>query len=223
MNRRLRAPAIAAGAVFAIAAATFLTVRAGVGESHRRRQSAGAHSPLPEGPVGELLRLLDRSQAATYTLRLASTDTSSGARATVWLWRRPPLVRTDTESGEGDAARRSAKLFIPSGSAACTRAGSGPWDCKARPDLRAGDLDVLSADVVSRLSRVGVAVADDTIGGEAVRCFVLTEQDTTTQLCLTSDGIPVRVVTGKVRAEVAQLDRSPPPEDVFRPPAPPHT
>ncbi|MDQ6798626.1 MAG: hypothetical protein M3011_11535, partial [Actinomycetota bacterium] len=58
-----------------------------------------------------------------------------------------------------------------------------------------------------------------------VRCFTVADAATATtvtaggaQMCLTSDGIPVRVDAGPVHLEAVSLDRGRPADSVFRPP-----
>jgi hypothetical protein len=81
-------------------------------------------------------------------------------------------------------------------------------------------VNVFSSAFVSQVSRLGVVATDNTIAGEAVRCFALTYEGSASELCLTHDGIPLRVTTGSTHLELMALSRVSPPDSVFVPPAP---
>jgi len=250
---RHRSAVVAGAVVVAIAGVTFVVIRAGTGGgADHSATPATATTTAPSGPAAELVSLVRRAESANLDVAYAGTEASAGTfRA--HLWRRSPLARLDTESGQGDGARRSAQLVSAAGPVACTQAGSAPWSCAPKPGLALGDVGVVSPALVAKLSVLDVSVRDDRLLGQGVRCFTVAApattgtpttgtpttgtpttgtpttgtpttgaagpSDVTAELCLTSDGIPVRVVLGSTHLDAVSLVRGRPPDSVFKPPA----
>ncbi len=222
-----------AGLVVAgIAAVTFFTIRTGTGSGPTTKPSQPTAVPAttkaPSGPTAELVSLLGRPQAVNVEVAYTGTDVTS-APVNAHLWRRGPLARLDTESGSGDATMRASQLLTSSGPLSCTQAASAPWSCAPKPGLGVGDIGVVSPALVNTLSALQVSVRDDRVVGQAVRCFTVAiptaSTDTTAPagdvagLCLTSDGIAVRVDLGATHLEAVSLNRGRPPDSVFQAPA----
>jgi len=224
-------PAVIVGVVVvAIAVVTVVVIRAGTGGGSG---SSATPTTTLAGPTAELVALVRRSQAVNVDVAYAGAETTSGAFG-AHLWRRSPLARLDTDSGQGDTLSRNTQLVGPSGPVACTKAGTAAWSCVPKPGLGLGDVGVVSPALVAKLSSLDVSVHDDRILDEAVRCFTVARPagvTTTTgpsggaadltaaELCLTSDGIPVRVVAGPTRLDAVSLTRGRAPDSVFQPPA----
>jgi len=197
----------------------------GSDRAHSGPDQSAARSSTPGGPAGELVRLASDA-ASTFDVVYSLSDPRTGP-TTAHQWRRGPLGRLDIESGQGDAARRSTQLVSPSGPVACTQAGSAPWSCAPRPGLTLSDVGVVPPDLVAGLSKLGVSVRAERVAGQSARCFTVTDANTTTtgtaigsaELCLTSDGIPVRLAAGSTRVDAVSLVRARPPDSVFKPPA----
>ncbi len=101
-----------------------------------------------------------------------------------------------------------------------------PWACAPKPGLRIGDLGVVSPELVRSLSALDVSVRDDRVLDQAVRCFDVAGSPastattpTTAELCLTSDGLAVRVDVGPTHLEAVSVNRGRPPDSVFQAPA----
>jgi hypothetical protein len=224
-------PAVIVGAVVvAIAVVTIVVIRAGTGGS-----SGPSATPTtkPSGPTAELVALVRRSQAVNVDVAYTGTEATTGAFG-AHLWQRSPLARLDTESGQGDTLKRSTQLLGSSGPQACTKSGTAPWSCVSKPGLTLGDVGVVSPALVAKLSSLDVSVHDDRILDQAVRCFTVARPagaTTTTgptgagadlnaaELCLTSDGIPVRVVAGSTRLDAVSLNRGRAPDSIFQTPS----
>lgn len=219
---RHRAPVAVVLVVLAIAIAIFFTIRTGTGE-HRSASppTPSSTAAAPAGPGAELVRLLAHSGTLDFDVRYTTVNQSS-ASSSAHLWRRPPLARLDTETGSGDAARRSSEILTTSGPVSCTQVGAEPWSCAPKPGLKIGDLGVVPPVVVAALSSLQVTARDDTVVGMAVRCFTVSGgHGPSAELCLTPDGIPARMVAGAARLDLVSLSRTRPPDSVFEPPAPP--
>jgi len=216
--------------VAAIAALTYLTIRAGTGTKAARPPAtpATATTKALSGPAAELVRLVGRGQAVNIDVAYTAT-TATPSTFTAHLWRRGPLARLDNESGSGDGAVRTSQLVTASGPFSCTQTGSTPWSCVPKPDLRIGDVGVVSPALVSTLSALDVTVHDEQVLGQPARCFAVARPATSTaatvaggdaaSLCLSPDGIPVRLEIGPTRLEAVSLNRARPPDSIFKAPA----
>lgn len=212
--------------VVGIAVVTIVTIRAGTDTAPKGAKPSPATTTALSGPAAELVRLAQRGTSVNIDVAYTGSDPSGPLRS--HLWRRSPLARVDTESGSGDGAKRSAQLVTSTGPIACTQAGSAPWSCVPKPDLRIGDLSVVSPALLAKLSTLAVSVRDDRILDQASRCFTVTNPtataapgtatDVSAELCLTSDGIPVRVKAGTTNLGAVSLNRGRPPDEVFKPP-----
>jgi len=225
---RHRGPFFVGLIVVGIAVVTTLTIATGTGGRTDRPAATSATTTAPPGPVAALTQLVARGQTANVDVAYTGTDTT-GSPFTAHLWRRGPLARLDQESGSGDGATRTRQLVTSTGGVSCTQTGSAPWSCVPKPDLRIGDLGGVSPALVKGLSELDVSVRDDRVAGQDARCFTVATPTASTattvaaaqaaELCLTSDGIPVRVNVGPTRLDVVSLDRGRPPDSVFTPPA----
>ncbi len=234
---RHRGPVLVAVVVVGIAAITLFTIRSGTGG--KAKTAPTATTKAPSGPTAELVRLVDRGKSTNAEVAYTGVVTDSSP-FTAHLWRRSPLARLDTETGSAEAPNRSAQLVTSSGPFACTQAGTAPWSCSPKAGLGIADVGVVSPALVSKLSALHVSVGDDTILGQAVRCFTVAAPPTTTpattapattaraaggadltsaEVCLTSDGIAVRVNAGPVHVEATSIDRGRPPDSVFKLPS----
>lgn len=208
--------------VLALGAIIFLTIR----WSQDGRRPASPSGPAAgttlsaTTPAGEMLRLIEEGKKLTFEGRYAAYEDS--APSSIHVWRRPPLARLDTETGSGEAQRRTQRLASSSGPVNCVQQGQGPWTCTPAPNLRVGDVTIVSDAVLGLLSRLAIESRDDQISGRQARCFLLTgNQGSPAELCLTRDGIPLRVVAGATRVELVDLKRDRPPDFVFEPPVAP--
>jgi len=186
------------------------------------RPAGEAGRPAGEpGGAAELVRLLDAGAKVAFDGRYGVSSDGGGALSTLRLWQKPPLVRLDTESGSGAEARRSGQFALPTGPVSCGRDPAGVWTCKSDPGLRLGS-GLVPDDILTKLSALVVEARDERVGGEVARCFAISGAGAVrADVCVTPDGVPVRVLASSIRIELAQLDRSPPPDEVFQPPAPP--
>jgi len=224
---RHRAVVLVGLVVTGIAVLTYLTLRSGTRTTTKAGTPATASTTTVPGAAGELLALVKRGQAVNIDIAYTGT---TPAPFSAHLWRRGPLARLDNESGSGEAAVANSQLVTASGPLSCTRTGSGPWSCVPKPGLAVGDVGVVSPALVATLSGLDVNVYDDRVIGQAVRCFTLARPrtsagasaagDAAANLCLTSDGIAVRVDLGPTHLEAVSLDRGRPGDSVFKPPVP---
>lgn len=212
---------VVGGVVLAIAATIFLTVRLSQDEGRPAAEPPTPSTSVAPGLTGaaaELVRLMEAGTKIAFDGRY--TVSGSGAPGTVRLWSRPPHLRVDTELGSGAELRRTGLFSLPSGTVRCSSQADGPWTCKSQPDLPLGS-GLLPEVFVAQLPQYSVEARVDRIADQEARCFALS--NTTGQpgdLCVTPDGILLRVKSPTVTVELVALDRSPPPEQIFELPAP---
>ena len=213
--------AVAVGLILlAITAIIVITIRASQdGSPSRERGAPPTTAPALTGAAAELVRLLEAGKQLAFDGRY-SVSSAGRPPGTLRLWSRPPLLRADTESGSGRDLRRNAQFSLPSGPVSCTRQADGPWTCKSEPGLPIG-LGLLPEPFVAQLPGVSVQARADRIGGREARCFALTGPAAPAgDVCLSPDGILLRVQAGSTTMELVELDRAAPPEEIFEPPAP---
>ena len=218
---RHRRVAVIVAVVVAIGVVTFVTIRAGTRNDDLVPASEASTTLPPSGPQGELLRLLDGGRQATYSVTYRQLGPAG--ESTVRQARRPPEERTETVSGTGGEAKRDVTVVSDTGRVGCTQQGSGPWSCERQPGRGGGAIaDILSASIVAQMRALTVEARDDRVAGQEVRCFTVSGgEGPPAEMCLTKEGILVRVVAGDTRLELTELDRAAPPDSAFVPPAQP--
>ncbi|MCA1672188.1 MAG: hypothetical protein LC799_08305, partial [Actinobacteria bacterium] len=150
---------------------------------------------------------------ARYTV---SSDRAAGG--TLRLWSRPPLLRVDTESGSGTDLRRTAQFSLPSGTVGCSRQAE-VWSCRSQP-LPIG-LGLFPEGMLGQLSRYSVEARAERVGVHDTRCFAMSGPGgPPSEVCVTAEGVPARLrVAATSTIELVELDRTPPPAEIFQPPA----
>lgn len=165
-------------------------------------------APAPAAPPGpgtaELLSLIEKGRASTFHARwVAKQNEGGGGEVRIDLWNRPPHGRIDVVIG-GSGLSSSAVRNL-SGAYQCARNGEEPWRCQPGGQVEPAGV-ILDA---VRQAAVGVELvgADETVVGRPARCF--TEAATGQEaLCTTTDGIPLRVMSGPQRLEILLLERT---------------
>lgn len=168
----------------------------------------------------ELLDLLERQRKATYHARYAaaSPDLEGGA-IRIETWQSPPRIRQDSEVRVAGQLAKTTSLALPGGAVRCTQIGDDPWQCRRVPAGQPTGAEPVSAQAVEQLRSGSVSARDTTIGGRAVRCFGLSVGEQSSELCLTGQGVTVRVSAGGSSLELAELETEVD-DAVFEPPAP---
>jgi hypothetical protein len=220
LSRHRRVVVIAA-VVGAIVVVTLVTVVAGTRDDDLVPATEASTVPPPSGPHGEFLRLFDEGRKASYSVTYRQTGPAG--ESTVRQARRPPDERVETESGAGAEAKHTLTIVSATGRVGCNRQGDGPWSCEPQPGRGSGAItDILSSTIVAQISALKVEPRDDRVGGQDVRCFVLSGGDgPPAEMCLTREGILARVTAGETRLDLTALNEATPPDSAFVPPAPP--
>jgi hypothetical protein len=187
------------------------------GSKPARPGSAG--EPLPTGAAAELQALAGKGRSQTFEARYAGSTGSGTPTSSLQVWRTPDSLRQDANAG---ADLDSRVLVTRAGVVSCVRPAGQTWTCNSRPPTAAAAADSLGAPSVGQLAGRPVTVRDDAIAGRPVRCFAFgASADAPNEMCLSGDGIVLRVVTGASRLDLVELTLAPVPTAIFEPPAPP--
>lgn len=176
----------------------------------------------------EMVALAEKGRAREFHARYEAQDvrsrTGQAFSVALELWNRPPQVRRDVAiSSEGQAAQstdiRTDKLVLRCGKPS----QETPWQCATVPIGTANEpggtaFGLAPAAVAGR----PVAARDETVADRPARCFTVEGSDVASAetLCLSRDGIPLRVTSGAAILELTSLELSVE-EGVFEPPARP--
>lgn len=149
---------------------------------------------VPEGPAKELVELIERGRDRPHH---AVYEQSGGDRFEVWV--DGDRVREDVIPASGD--RRSV-LRTGDDVVACVQAGD-KWSCDESADVGIeSQVDQLLADLVG----TQVVPADETVAGQAARCFSIANQNEPVQICVTMDGVLARLAFAGEHLELVSLD-----------------
>jgi hypothetical protein len=163
-------------------------------------------SSLPDAPRGvgdeaarELLDLLEAGRALTFhaVYETSSTDPEAPGAVTVEIWRDGGRVRQDSVVEAAGQRVHTAAIREPDGTVtSCLQRDGEAWSCGAAGGAPEGDL---FGSVTAQLEGATVTVTDERIGDLAVRCFTIVDavSQSASELCLTPDGIPVRISAGE--------------------------
>jgi hypothetical protein len=182
-------------------------------------------SPSPSSSVNkeaaELITLLSHGRGVTFHARyraVTAQSAASGESVLLDLWRRPPAEREDTTITVSGRTEKASGFLLKSGVVVC-RQTSGTWTCREVSGVQTSTAETLVASITRQVAGRNVSARDDTIGGHKVRCFTLELDTGPGEICVTTDGIPVRISAGDSRFELTELTTSVS-DAIFRLPAP---
>jgi hypothetical protein len=184
--------------------------------------------PLPSGeiPVSEeaqeLTTLTRKGQDLTYhaVYEVAGTQPTDGDLK-IELWRKEGRIRQDQEIRARGQVLRTAGFRLGDRTISCVREEGKAWACQAVPqvsDEATPPPDPLVTAVVGELANKEVKAKDDEVGGRDARCFTISDSTQSSELCITEDGVPVRIRTGQATMELTELSDEVD-DDIFDPPA----
>jgi len=167
----------------------------------------------------ELYSLVEASGAGTYHVAFTvdSSDlASAGAAAQLEVWRDGASFR---EHRVGVDATGNSTTIVVGGADGVVSCGGGVGaapTCADAPDAEPA-LDSALATVVALLPDAETTVVDVTVANLPARCFTITTDEQAAEVCLTAEGIPLRVDDTSVRFEASLAEASIPPEILVLP------
>jgi hypothetical protein len=180
---------------------------------------SSAGEPQPTGAAAELQALAAKGRSQTFEARYAGSTGSGTPTSSLHVWRTPDSLRQDASTGsDPDSRVLVTKAVVVN----CVRPAGQTWTCNARPPATAVGADSLGVPSAGQLAGRTVTARDDAIAGRPVRCFAFgASADAPNEMCLSGDGIVLRVVIGASRLDLVELTLAPVPTAIFEPPAPP--
>ena len=148
----------------------------------------------------ELLDLLEKGRDLALHVRFeqdpASISADSGSLV-VEIWRSEGRVRQDLKLDTANGAVRTevSAFERPEGNYVCQRSAEAEWVCqKALSTATENDRPASLVDAAAaNLAGAEVTVTDDTILDTPVRCFAIDGQAGPSTLCVSEDGVPLRL------------------------------
>lgn len=170
----------------------------------------------------ELLARLERGREDALHVRLeaaAEGDGTEGSLA-VEIWRDGDLVRQDVLLSAPGVRTELSVFQLPDGNVLCQRAAEAEWVCERSASLatESGDPAGIVEAAAANLNGAQVTVTDDEIAGTAVRCYEITGSGEASTMCVTEDGVPMRLAVQGQELTATDVEREVDPA-VFEPPA----
>ncbi|MGH2726173.1 MAG: hypothetical protein ACRDKS_04270, partial [Actinomycetota bacterium] len=214
--RRRRLVAVILLAVILAGIVTAVFIALGSGGSHEVK------TPVPpvalDAAARELLDLMAKGQDGVYHVRYRTISAGqTGATLTVEIWRRGSTTRQDTVASDGIQSIHTAGFTLHDGNVACRRQGSAAWECMPVTGVRTTTQQITEL-ATSELAGRTVTVRDEKVAGRPARCFTIVGEGQSSELCLSRDGVALRVSAGETRLELTSLDAAVP-DAIFKPPA----
>jgi hypothetical protein len=174
-----------------------------------------------EGDARELAELLGAGRQLTYHARY--TGSSIGeveGSITLESWAKDGRFRQDVAFAVGGVAVQRATFVLDDKGVSCQRSGDEPWECNELPKSQVEGADPLTGGTLAQLKKAAVGEAPGEVEGRSARCFTVSYDAQTTEMCLTPDGIPLQIRTTESRlvVEVLEVEVD---DEVFTPPVTP--
>lgn len=183
-------------------------------------------SDLPEGPVevvgaegNELLDLLEAGSALTFHASYAAqvADGEVSGALTLDIYRSEGNVRQDSSVSANGQTAQTRAIQTPDGTVTSCIEQDGTWTC-AQAQQQADDL---FGSLAQQLTEGDIETSTATILEMDATCWSLTDESGTSQLCVSADGIPLRITAADGTVlEITELERDVG-GDAFDPPAEP--
>jgi hypothetical protein len=188
--------------------------------------AAPAESTTTTAPLSdeaeELLERLERGRQGALHVRLEAATEAEAAEGSlaVEIWRDGDLVRQDVLLSAPGVRTELSVFQLPDGNVLCQRAAEAEWVCERSASLatESGDPAGIVEAAAANLNRAQVTVTDDEIAGTAVRCYEITGSGEASTMCVTEDGVPMRLAVQGQELTATDVEREVDPA-VFEPPA----
>jgi hypothetical protein len=166
----------------------------------------------------QLAGLLTRGRSGTWhaTFKITRPTGQPGETETLEVWRAGARARQDVLVTSGPEPIRTAGIRDAKGTKSCLRQGTGPWQCSSVTVAQL-DPDTTFSAVIGELGNRPVTPRAETIGGQPAQCFAVAGDGPGGDVCVTDDGIPLRISREGISIELVTLDTTVP-DTVFKVP-----
>jgi len=197
-----------------VGAALALVAGIVVNEYDPRRVS----TPADAAAAAELVTVLERGQAATYYARFQAS--SEEGQLEFEMWRRPPEIRQRVSTRVDGKTEVTDVIVTADDVISCSQPFGAVWTCVSSPDLRSS-LDTLDPIPEGALDGERVTKQSRTVAGESAHCFAVEiPNETTSEVCVSDDGIPLLLKSDGYETKLISLERTVA-GDAFVPPVEP--
>ena len=171
------------------------------------------------GPARDLADLLERGRSTTYHARYrGSSIGESEGSLTLESWASEGRFRQDVRFEVAGQQVDRASFLLPDRGVVCNRSGDEPWACADLPRSEVQGAEPLTGSALAQLRDAQVGEAPGEVDGRPARCFTVSFDAQTTEMCVSPDGIPLQIRTAESRLAVEVLDDAVD-DSVFEPPA----
>lgn len=171
------------------------------------------------GAARELAELLAAGRATTYHARYSGSSTADASGLVLETWAKEGRYRQDTLVDVGGERFHRSHFVLADYGAACTQLGDAGWSCQRVARAEIAGADLLNGSTLDQLRKATVGESPGEVDGRSARCFVITYDAQTTELCASPEGIPLRIrgQSSELRIEALEADVD---EHVFEVPEP---
>jgi hypothetical protein len=172
------------------------------------------------GPARELAELLADGRTSTYHARYSGSSIGQNEGSiTLESWAKEGRFRQDVAFVVGGVAVQRSTFVLEDRGVSCQRSGDEPWVCNDLPKDQVSGADPLTGGTLAQLRDAAVGEAAGEVEGRPARCFSVSLDAQTTEMCVSPEGIPLQIRTQESRLVIELL------EDVvdnavFEPPVP---
>ncbi len=166
-------------------------------------------APLTDAAEELLDRLEHGREQPQHVLFEQEAPGADGASMTVEIWRDGDRVRQDLVLAAPGVRTELRAFQLPEGNVICQRTGEAAWQCETAVSTATenGEPAGIVEAAAANLEGAEVTVSDEEILGAAVRCYAIDGQSGASTMCVTDDGVPMRLGVEGQELTATKVDR----------------
>jgi hypothetical protein len=159
------------------------------------------------GDARALAELLAAGRTTTYHARYAgATLGETEGSIALESWAKDGRFRQDVSFSVGGVPVQRSTYVLEDRGVTCQRSGEEDWQCHDLPKSEVQGADPLTGGTLAQLKEAAVGEAPGEVEGRPARCFTVTFDAQTTEMCVSEDGIPLQIRTQESRLVVEVLE-----------------
>lgn len=171
------------------------------------------------GSARDLAELLAEGRSTTYHARYAGSATGENeGTIAIESWAKDGQFRQDVAFEVGDIAVQRSTFVLDDRGVSCQRSGDEPWACSDLPKSEVQGADPLTGSALAQLRGAAVGEAAGEVEGRPARCFTVSFDAQSTEMCVSAEGVPLQIRTASSRLVIELLEHDVD-DAVFEPPA----